>query len=501
MISSSFFIEPAGRDRYPLPVVSLMTDRGDLFDDQRGIYVAGEDPDQPNYDRRGRDWERAVHFELFDRDGERPVAQTVGARIHGHFSRRFPQKTLRLYARKEYGTAWLEHPFFSTKSQRRYKRLLLRNGGNDWGALLMRDATLQGLVRHLSLDMQHVQPAVVFINGEYWGLHNIRDRLDEHYLETHHSVPRDEVTIIEGNATVEHGEATEGADLSDFLGGFEGGVVEAEFDSYFALPELLDYAITECYAANSDWPGNNIAYWRYAGPSGTVGRGPRDRRFRPLLFDVDNTLGARPGVEFDMTRHLFVEAETSWSRRLYRGIVQDPAVRREFVARTAIHLATTFHPERVEQAILEAFGCIETELPQHIARWRHPQSLENYHERLEAALDFAERRPSVMREHFVQYFDEVTGTAELRIAPVTDTQGLSLHGVRLSPGSPGVILDDGDTWRAVVFAGVPVVLESETLDLSAVEIEGDGTEVEVRPARIEWTPAAGEQLTLNLPRG
>ena len=164
-VTGTFFIDSLGRDRYSLPVVSLSTDPSNLFDEQVGIYVPGQDPDDPNYAQRGDAWERVAHLELFDQRGQRPVSQDVGIRVHGNFTRSLPQKSLRLYARKEYGSSRLRHQFFETKATTDFKRLILRNGGNDWGGTMFRDAAMQSLVQHLPLETQHAQPSVVFING------------------------------------------------------------------------------------------------------------------------------------------------------------------------------------------------------------------------------------------------------------------------------------------------------------------------------------------------
>src|SRR5690606_24325784 len=131
-----------------------------------------------------------AHFEYFEFEEESPqVSQLVGIRIHGGASRSFPQKTLRIYARGEYGESYINYPLFpglvgrSTKEPiNEFKRLLLRNSGNDYRHTLLRDAFLQRLVRHLGLDYQEYRAATVFINGEYWGLMNMRERVDNRYI-------------------------------------------------------------------------------------------------------------------------------------------------------------------------------------------------------------------------------------------------------------------------------------------------------------------------------
>jgi hypothetical protein len=185
--------------RYHLPVVSIATDSLHLFDYDTGIFVPGsitimggpEDDkkkDEPhlfgNYVQRGVEWERPASFELFETSGERALAQDIGIRVHGGRSRSLPLKSLRLYARSEYGENRFYYPVFPDLPYREYNRLILRNSGQDFfsRSTMFRDGFMQTLVRDLNLDTQAYRPSVVFINGEYWGIMNIRERYDEDYL-------------------------------------------------------------------------------------------------------------------------------------------------------------------------------------------------------------------------------------------------------------------------------------------------------------------------------
>ena len=149
-----------------------------------------------NFTQRGREWEREAYIEYFD-GGEAKFSQNLGIRIHGGATRTYPQKSIRLYARGEYGQEFIEYPIFGNKKimeegnvADKFKTLLLRNGGNDGQSTIFRDALMQSLVEHTSLDIQAYKPVIVFLNGEYWGIHNIRERFDRHYFEQYYGVSR-----------------------------------------------------------------------------------------------------------------------------------------------------------------------------------------------------------------------------------------------------------------------------------------------------------------------
>ncbi|MHC5062044.1 MAG: lamin tail domain-containing protein, partial [Planctomycetota bacterium] len=137
-VSRTYFIDPAMTTRYSMPVVSLITEPDNLFDYETGIYVPGADE---NYYHRGDEWERDVHVEFIDghltgtpSSVPSAFAQDAGMRIHGGFTRCFARKSLRLYARSEYGASRIDYPVFGPDipvAPESFKRLILRNGGNE----------------------------------------------------------------------------------------------------------------------------------------------------------------------------------------------------------------------------------------------------------------------------------------------------------------------------------------------------------------------------------
>ncbi|AFG36130.1 CotH kinase family protein [Spirochaeta africana] len=505
----SYFIHPDGDTIHQLPVVSLSLDRAGLFSFETGLYVPGIwaewwDIYTGNYHQRGRDWERRAHLEYFETEPEQgaitapPVlSHGVGVRLHGAKSRNFPQKSLRLYARSEYGPNRLAHQFFSTKSDDRFNRLLLRHSGNDWGHTMFRDAAAQTLMLHRDLDIQHYQPAVVYINGEYWGIHNLRDRYDPHYMEQRYGLDPDNITILENNAELDHGSPQLRSQYLDLVA----AVGTAPLDTPAAINEKLDldnwidYHILQWYHANTDWPYNNVRLWRVnRPPTATAGGQPdppdptvNDGRWRWLVYDIDRSFGFTSTKNTNMPRHV-LDAD-DWSRDLVHRLLSIPVVRDEFLQRTAVHLATTFHPERVAQHIQQLAAAIEPEIPRHSQRWRRPGT-GFWQQELDIMLDFAANRPRIHRRHLDTWFGEITGTATVEITGVDPDSDIRLHTVRLHPDTPGVEIQDG-SWSGELFTGVPLTLESGSTDLSTAVIQGDESAFEL----LEQTP---DRLSLRI---
>ncbi len=475
IITNSFFL----KQETPLPVVSITTHPDNLFNDDSGIYVAGtsyepnsENPEATgNFYERGREWERPIHIEYFEAGGELAFSQEAGIRIHGNFTRRFPQKSLRLYSRSDYGESRFSHQFFETKEMDDFNRLLLRNSGNDWGTTMFRDAAMQSLVHHLDLDTQHYQPAVVYLNGEYWGIHNIRDRHDKHYLETHYGADRDDFTILSANAELDDGSPDGQENYISMLEYIEENGLEEE-EHYEHIRTLMDidnfiqYYVVQIYNANTDWPHNNISYWRYENPYNEESRPDKlDGRWRWFLFDVDRSLGY---VEYDHNtiemvtdRFNHVREEEEWPNFLFRELLKNDQFKQKFLTALADHLNTTFSPERVVNVINDLAAGIEPEMDNHINRWGIPESMDEWEENVEIMREFALNRPEAVREYTVEHFN-LNGMATLTIHSDSERGTVKVNSIIIDEDTLGIT--DPNEWTGEFFAGVPVTLTAEPAD-------------------------------------
>lgn len=188
---------------FTLPVVSLSFDPAYFYDDVIGIHVRGTNGTEGNCGtvaNWNQDWERAAYFEYFDADGVKQISQPIGVKLAGGCTRGREQKSMSLYARSKYGNNDSDYAFFAQKPDiTSYKSLLLRNSGNDQGQTLLRDAFLQALVNQsMDLDFQSYQPAIVYFNGEYRGIMNLREKTDEDYFLSNYAIGSDGVDFLEG---------------------------------------------------------------------------------------------------------------------------------------------------------------------------------------------------------------------------------------------------------------------------------------------------------------
>ncbi len=430
-----------------LPIVSLVADPDYLWDEDLGIYVLGDDYQNwwPYYGANfWEDWERHAHIEFWEPGGQPGFTQEIGIEIHGAWSRANAQKSLRLIPRAGYGAELISHPVLGPDEISEFHFLILRNAGNDWSKSHLRDAFAHSVAGQFDLDVQAYQPCALFLNGEYWGIHNIRERQDKHYLASHHGVDPNELDILERRNAVVEGDGFHHIDLLAYL-----ETSDMAADSTLAhVQTLMDtenfsiYNAVEIYLCNVDWPGNNTRYWR-----------PRtaDGRWRWMLWDLDSTQGLDGLVDFNCLawalKNIEGEIPLPWATFILRRLVENPVWRRDFINRFADLMNEPFLPDQMLAALAEACAAIEAEMPRHLETWDRYSWIWDYH--IELMQNFLGARPAYMRQHILEEF-ELAGTLTL---------GLDVD----PPGSGSIELTEiavDSTWSGSYFLGNPVPLKA-----------------------------------------
>ena len=438
-----------------LPVVSLATEPENLWDWETGIYVLGPNaqPQSPNWGANfWQDWEIPVHLALIHPGASSPAFELdAGAAVYGGWSRAHPQKSLAIYARPGYGASAIRYPVFDEKPLDSFQSIVLRNSGNDWYNTLFRDALMQRLVKDTAVDMLAYRPAAVFLNGEYWGIQNIREKVSEHYVAGNHGVG--EIDMVEVLRAPEKYRTLHGSDehYQAFLGYLEQSAMTApeDFDYVEAaidVENFIDYHIAQIFFGNTDWPGNNVKIWRPRTPDG---------RWRWILYDTDFGFGL---YNSDPRQETLVFATATngpeWpnpphSTFVLRRLLLNEQFRHAFINRFADLLNGDLNPIHTLPLIKSFQEGIASEMPRHLARWNRG-SVSQWLSEVRRLEDFAVRRPSPMRSQLRDFFD-LGGEVSLR-----------LDAVPAGAGSIRINRLDLDTfpWTGRYYPGIPVMVEA-----------------------------------------
>ena len=350
-----------------------------------------------------QDWERPVSMEYFLMDGRRELQFDAGIKIFGACSRANPQKSFAIYANDVYGNDTIKYPFFSNKPIREFKSLVLRNSGNDNNSTLFRDAFMQGIVlNQIDIDCTDSQPVSVYLNGDYWGVYTFKEKINEHYIESNHGYDSDKIDLLENNAGVLNGNSNQYTKLLSSLKINDPSKPEfySTVKQQIDTEEYLNYQIAQIYFANTDWPGNNIRYWR---PQGS------DGRWRWIMYDTDFGFGLSGGYSNNtLSMALALKGpdwpNPPWSTYVFRRLTENKEFREDFIQRFMSCLNSIFNQNRILALIDQYQYEIEGDIPKHIAKWRNPSSITVWRSNVNVLRTFAKKRQSYIEKHLKSQF-------------------------------------------------------------------------------------------------
>ena len=286
--------DPALRDKitqglYTLPILSIVSDKDNFFSHEKnsetgGIYIY---TGPPVGDNTGNGWTRQASAELFGGPQQHDFTTDCGVRLHGGHGRlpeKNPKHSFRLVFKKEYGPSKLEYPLFGDSAE--FDQLVLRcHFGNSWQhqdparrprGQYTRDVWARRMQRkmgHTAVDALYVH---LFLNGMYWGLYNIAERVDEQFGKSHFGGKKSEYDVVkieeEGGRHLEASEGTlakwnrmietvgKASDDTYYYmlqGKDASGNDDATIEPLLHMESFIDYMIINQYAGNTDWDYHN----------------------------------------------------------------------------------------------------------------------------------------------------------------------------------------------------------------------------------------------------
>lgn len=333
-------------------------------------------------------------LEYFDENGNF-IDEVVGDfNKHGNDSWAYPQRGVDFIGRDEAGyNEELNHPLFITTQRDKFKRIILKAGANDnypfSNGAHIRDAYVQSLSQlgELDLDERSSSFVVVYMNGEYWGLYDIREKADDHdYTDFYYSQNRqykgapNHIHYLKtwGGTWQEYGSplaqpswvALRNYILNNNMGD---AANFAYVDENFNWQSLIDYFVVGSVTVCADWLNWNTAWWRGTDPEGDA------LRWRYVLWDLDNTFGhganytgipnTGPTADPCNVENLNNPGGQGHTLILNKLLDENPMVYQYYVTRYADLMNTTFSCQYMHYVLDSMLELMETEMPAQIVRW------------------------------------------------------------------------------------------------------------------------------------
>ena len=397
--NGTFFVGVDRQENFgDAPVISMFTDPDNLFGYEKGIYIKGKSYDDwiaadsrnknkqgweqfGNFSQKGREWEREAIIEYIGSNEGETFTAGVGIRIMGAASRRNMQKSFRLVCREEYGTKSVEYELVPDNERsdgrgvvRSYKTFLLRNGGNDCDYTKFRDPLLQDLVSARDMETQQSTPAVLFIDGEYWGMYALTEDYSEHYIEQNYGIDNNNIIIIKRGGI--EGGNEEDIELYSEMKKF---IVESDMrdeDNYKKACELLDitsfaeYCAFNIYIDNKDsfFKDNNWSMWRVRDTFPDIEKA--DGKWRMMVYDTEYSTGLY-GDGNDYTSNSLKDAinGSGTGSKMLKSLLASEEFKRIFINTLCDMKNIDFEERRVNAAVIKWDSLYRGLVPETIKRF------------------------------------------------------------------------------------------------------------------------------------
>ncbi len=431
-----------------LPAIFLSTDPDNFFDYYTGIYEMGPNAssDFPHFGANfWEDWEKPIFIELLETDNTY-YSSPAGVKIFGAYSRGQAQKSLSLFARGQYGNNEFNFKFFPDLEIEKFQSLVLRNSGNDWNFTMLRDGYATGLFKDIDIDIQGYRPMLVYLNGEFWGLYNLREKINEHFIATHHPVDPNEIDLVEVQ-TANQGTIDNYNELIYYVN--QSDIADpAVYDSvskWIDIDNHINYNIAQIFIDNRDWPGNNVKYWRsYFG----------DRKWRWILYDTDFGFGFPwIGDAYNFNTLQFAVEENGpswpnppWSTFLFRRLLENSNYQQRFINIFCDRFNTIFTSDHMISRLDSITANIENIIPAHQNKW--PESAIDWEYNIQFIRDFAQFRPDYMRQFLESFFD---------ISNLVEARFYATPGGKIKINT---IVPESNLWAGEYYEDIPINIEA-----------------------------------------
>ncbi len=431
---------------FELPIVLLTIDSLDLYG-ASGIF-----------DKWWTDWKKPCVVEYFDKNGVKQFETRSSVKPDGGAggSRSYPQHSVTIEpANSVFGEGEpIHYPIIPEKPYiNDYYALYLRNGSLGWNWYPQRDALFTRMMRKTNVNYQAYTPAVVFLNGNYFGVYELREKANEGYFENNYGNDRDSLDLLSisffygaGWLRTVKGHDSSFYSMKNFI-----ATSNPLSPSYFAnchkkldLYNFADYMAGENWFANTDWIHNNMKMARTR---------TYDNKWRFFLQDLEYGLGYGTIYDYNMfdwfqdySDSVYFNGNPNPFRVIYNGLIQNPEFKNYYINRYADLMNTTFQIEQYGEIADSMHNELLADYPRSLLLWSGNADMSGYNNMyLNHLTQFANRNP-VVRGQIVSHFNLVdTVIVTLDVFPA------GAGYIKIS-----TIVPENLPWTGVYFDGVPV---------------------------------------------
>lgn len=368
------------------------------------------------------------------------INQNVKIKVHGNNSKYLPQKSFRIYSDEKFDKSSISNIFFKSKVNK-YDQIVLRNGGTDWGETFLKDAYNCIISKNIpNLISSSYSPALYYLNSDFMGLINLRERIDEEYISEYYNIDDDLINFYEDNGVFINGDYFKYNKYLNFikLNNFEKINDYNLIDSLVDIENFINYYLMELYSANNDWPWKNIKIFQ----SNEI-----DSKFRYILHDMDWTYNLWDYKPYQNRVKDILKDTSSHLPIILKKFLKNEKFKKEFLKRACDLVNSIFRTENMVHILDSLANQIRPYIPLQQQRW--DSSCVDWEYKLDGMRVFLDERPKYFMENFNTYLNDDIGTSEFTLSTFPPNSGTF---------KVNTITIDTSVWNGKYFQSLPITI-------------------------------------------
>jgi CotH kinase protein/Chitobiase/beta-hexosaminidase C-terminal domain/Secretion system C-terminal sorting domain len=348
------------------PILSVITDNDNLFGPNG------------NFDNPFEDWLKAAYVECFDSTAAHTLlfSQHTGMIQDGGAggSRWQPQKSFKLVLDDGVlGDGAVNYKMIPDRPNRtKYGRFYLRNGSNQYLTFPHKDACqVKMMAGETNTSYSAWRPISVYINGQYWGLYELREKLDEEFYKLKDTANSSSIDILSQSYFYNNIlRSVAGDPVDTFLANYDAfnalnetsSLYWDSADHYFDMVSYNDYVIGQSWMGNVDWPQNNIKLYR---------SNKTNKRYRFTIIDQELSMNPGGWTNCSVNHIDYLKNQSTGNPFIniwLKGMKND-RFKNYFINRFADLMNTAYDTSRLLRINKYMYDQTFSEMPNEYARW------------------------------------------------------------------------------------------------------------------------------------
>ena len=428
-----------------LPIISLHLNEV-LFSEPGGIIFGSK----TNGVDIGPVWQKKsinTYFEYYE-NGNFKCGDDFKIQPFGGWTLGLKEKSLRIIADSNIGPKSIKIDPFENKHFKSFKSLVFRTSGSDQNITRIKDITMASIARDLSLDYQDYRQAILLVNGKYWGIYNIREKINKEYLKYNKGAKKSVTTLLELSGM----NNTEYTSMINYIGkDFKNNIVFESINKKIDLENYINYIIFQIHIQNIDSRGN-VRFWKSEN---------LDNRWRWIFYDSDlGCFNSSVGLNYLSKRLSPTQSDwynPTWSTVILRNLIKHEPIRNYFINKYCILMGSHLSPKNLENRIDYFAGKIRPEIPEHLMRRNqiYGETIKGWEKNINDLKSFFELRKPTAYDHIKSCFGLIKPPILLTIKP--SIKGLKT--IRLANSN-----EEWSELTSLFFPDIPLSLEATELN-------------------------------------